>query len=190
MWDLKIWPAYHAVYSHPDSIKKKTYLDRCLCMVEIDGNKGLQVGCHDKYGKNWVSIDLHDKRPCIDYNIDICDSVAMSQFVNTFDVIQCNAVLEHVRQPFDAAINMIQALKPGGIIYVEVPFVQPYHPYSTYEAEHGLICDVDNNKTVGEHGGDYWRFTPQGVKELFKSLLMIEVFLCDEGGVVYVGEKI
>lgn len=193
MWDLKIWPAYHSVYTHPDNGKRQIHLDEMIRVVNIAGNRGLQIGvfsgASDKYGSNWTSIDMYDKRPCIDYHIDICDIKTMAQFINIFDVIQCNAVLEHVCRPFDAASNLIRALKPGGMMYAEVPFVQPYHPNMTYQPDQGLLCNVDVNKITGEHGGDYWRFTPQGVVELFKPLSVTDIFLCDQGGVTYVGKK-
>ena len=40
-----------------------------------------------------------------------------------------------------------------------------------------------------EHGGDYWRFTPQGIVLLFEKLKVVEVILANTGGIVYIGEK-
>ena len=48
---------------------------------------------------------------------------------NTFDVVFSFAVLEHVTDPFTCAQEMIRVLKPGGILYAQVPFLQPYHGY-------------------------------------------------------------
>ncbi|MBN8740556.1 MAG: hypothetical protein BGP24_21660 [Lysobacterales bacterium 69-70] len=39
------------------------------------------------------------------------------------------AVFEHVQQPFVCAENLYRAMKPGGEIYVETAFLQPYHAF-------------------------------------------------------------
>jgi SAM-dependent methyltransferase len=46
-----------------------------------------------------------------------------------FDHIVSNAVLEHVRNPMAAAQELYRVLKPGGSLYVAVPFLSPYHGY-------------------------------------------------------------
>ncbi len=48
---------------------------------------------------------------------------------NTFDAVLSLAVLEHVRNPFLCAQEIIRVLKPGGTLVVAVPFLQPYHGY-------------------------------------------------------------
>ena len=48
---------------------------------------------------------------------------------NSFDVVLSLAVLEHVKNPWIHAQEIIRVLKPGGIIYADVPFLQPYHGY-------------------------------------------------------------
>ncbi len=39
------------------------------------------------------------------------------------------AVVEHLRQPFQAADEIFAALKPGGYVYGDCNFVFPYHGY-------------------------------------------------------------
>lgn len=62
----------------------------------------------------------------------------------------CMDLLEHVSDPFIVTKNIINSLKPGALLFITVPFVWQIHG------------DVGYN--------DYWRFTPQGVKELFKDM--------------------
>jgi hypothetical protein len=174
---------------HPAGDAKRTeWHDRLQTIKSPD--KCLQIGVAPwagKYGDNWISIDLYDTRPCIDHNISICDKEAMAQFKDTFAFIQCNAILEHVVNPFDAAKNLSDALVVGGILYCEVPFVQPYHPYSEYKIADGLLPkDTHGNP----HGGDYWRFTPMAMIELFKELELVDIFQGGSGGIVYVGKRI
>jgi len=154
--------------------------------------KGLQVGVPSntdkKISDKWIAIDLYDKRPCIDYNMDLCD---LSFKDNMFDFILCNAVLEHVKDPFKCASEMYRVTKPGGEIWVEVPFVQAYHPTKDYDENiHGIIDnrEKDFNGDIN-HGGDYWRFTPQGIVELMKPFIMKDVLIAVCGGIAYYGVK-
>lgn len=65
-----------------------------------------------------------------------------------FNTIFCISVLEHIPDVFTAAKNMTRLLTPEGAIMLSVPFVFRYHGYP----------------------GDYWRFTPDGVRVLFPTL--------------------
>ncbi len=70
---------------------------------------------------------------------------------NSFDAVFSFAVLEHVRNPFECAKEIIRVLKPGGIIYVAVPFLQPFHGYPDH----------------------YYNMTSNGLKNLFAEKLQI-----------------
>ncbi len=48
---------------------------------------------------------------------------------NTFDAVFSFAVLEHVKEPFVCAAEIVRVLKPGGVLYCQVPFLQPFHGY-------------------------------------------------------------
>ncbi len=152
----------------------------------------LQVGvAHNvdhKHGKNWLAIDLYDKRTCIDYNMDLQNLKFPG---NMFNLIECNAVLEHIPNPFKAAAELYRVCKPGGHIYVEVPYVQYYHPFKNYnEEKHGIICELQEGLTADqEHGGHYFNFTPQGIVEIMKPFKMIELLLINEGGICFYGVK-
>lgn len=66
----------------------------------------------------------------------------------SFNHVDCVSVLEHVRNPFIAANNISECLLPGGSILLSVPFVWRQHGYPS----------------------DYWRFTPEAVRELFPDI--------------------
>ena len=51
---------------------------------------------------------------------------------NSFDAVFSYAVLEHVKQPFLAAKEISRVLKPGGILRVVVPFLQPLHGFPSH----------------------------------------------------------
>jgi SAM-dependent methyltransferase len=44
-----------------------------------------------------------------------------------FDVAICNAVLEHVRNPHEVVQELHRVIRPGGLLVLTVPFMQPEH---------------------------------------------------------------
>jgi SAM-dependent methyltransferase len=46
-----------------------------------------------------------------------------------FDAVLSLNVLEHVTDPFACAAELVRVLKPGGVLYCCVPFLQPEHGY-------------------------------------------------------------
>ncbi|MCX6641399.1 MAG: class I SAM-dependent methyltransferase [bacterium] len=51
---------------------------------------------------------------------------------NSFDGIICQSVLEHTKDSERVVAEAHRVLKPGGIIYAEVPFLQPVHMTSDF----------------------------------------------------------
>ena len=92
-----------------------------------------------KFGENWISVDRYDHSAVIDRHDDI-HSLDFPD--DHFNAVVCWSVLEHVPEPQLAIAEMRRVLKPGGVIWVQVPFLFPYHadPY------------------------DYWRVTPPGLR--------------------------
>jgi SAM-dependent methyltransferase len=62
----------------------------------------------------------------------------------SFDCVVCTGTLEHVRDPWQAVREIFRVLKPGGLVHIDVPFIQGYHADPT----------------------DYWRFTLDGLRLL------------------------
>lgn len=63
----------------------------------------------------------------------------------TFDAVLSLAVLEHVRDPFKCAAEILRVLKPGGEVIADVPLLQPVHGYPHH----------------------YYNMTMQGLRNLF-----------------------
>ncbi|WIM06119.1 MAG: class I SAM-dependent methyltransferase [Candidatus Nitricoxidivorans perseverans] len=107
----------------------------------------LQIGVKDefggKFGANWVSVDKYDTRPFIDFQQD----VQSLQFEDDrFGAIACIAVLEMVEDPQRAIQELYRVLKPGGEIWIQLPFNFPYMG--------------GTDKTLR----DYWRASPDGLR--------------------------
>lgn len=94
----------------------------------------------------------------IDTGADVdlfCDGHDLSFFDSTFDAVITTAVLEHVLYPERVAAEITRVLKPGGLLYSELPFMQQVH----------------------EGAYDFTRYTLSGHRRLFNQFREIEVGL-------------
>lgn len=73
-----------------------------------------------------------------------------------FDAVFSLAVLEHVKDPFQCAKEIVRVLKPGGELMCCVPFLQPLHGYPHH----------------------YYNMTCQGLENLFSDDLEIDKIDC------------
>jgi len=113
-------------------------------------------------GKNYQAAGYQPA----DLGVDTCDLDLDIQDVNlpdgSQDCVLCFEVLEHVREPFKAAAELIRILKPGGRLLLTVPFMTGYH----------------GKGESPDHAGypDFWRFTHQGLQAMFGELEQLSVF--------------
>lgn len=118
---------------------------------EIDSNNlvGLNIGSGvTNYSKQIINFDLQDFQ-----NVEVVGDLFKLPFKNcTFDYVLSIYVLEHVPNPQLAIEEMYRVLKPGGICYCLIPFIQGFHaaPY------------------------DYLRFTSKGVESYFHNFEIIK----------------
>lgn len=83
------------------------------------------AGCRSRDFENVVNLEIME--------YDSTDVRAVNEalpFANhTFNAVFSFATLEHVKDPFVAAREIVRVLKPGGILYSVVPLLAPYHGY-------------------------------------------------------------
>jgi ubiquinone/menaquinone biosynthesis C-methylase UbiE len=100
------------------------------------------------------------------------DCLALPFRDNCADLILSQAVLEHVTNPDLAMQEMFRVLRPGGILYVEIAFMQPVHmpPHHYFNVTpHGLIWmlrdwDVIEQGELGTFGMVIdWLFKEVGI---------------------------
>ena len=111
---------------------------------ELPNARLLIIGAGDTNytGKNIIYTDVAFGR-----NVTcICDSHSLPFADEYFDGVITVAVLEHVADPFVCAEEIRRVLKPRGLVYSSVPFLQPVH--------------------MGAH--DFTRFTYLGHRRLFR----------------------
>jgi len=117
-------------------------------------NRGNQNPWLAPYLKN-VEYKVLDKVP--DYHPDIVGDVHdLPLKSNSVDALICIALLEHVEEPQQAVKEMFRVLKPGGYLYIYVPFLYYYHPMPGYY-------------------GDFYRFTLDGLKYMTRDFSHVEL---------------
>lgn len=86
-------------------------------------------------------------------NIDVVADAENMPFQNEyFDLVVCQAVLEHTKDPKKIVNEIHRVLKKRGLLYCTVPFLQGYHP-DPY---------------------DYQRFTLNGIENLLENYEIIQ----------------
>ena len=90
----------------------------------------------------------------IDYeNVDIISDITNLPFCdNTVTSIMSVAVLEHVQNPTAVIQEIHRVLKPGGLVFSVIPFMQPFH--------------------ASPH--DYQRYTLSGIENLHRDFQVLE----------------
>jgi SAM-dependent methyltransferase len=114
-------------------------------VIEI-GSKdyGSTASFRDLYrGVDYVGADL-EAGTGVDVVVDLTHGLgALPE--GRFALVICCSVLEHTPRPWVMAENLIRLLRPGGVLYLSVPWVWRYHAYPD----------------------DYFRFSPRAVEALF-----------------------
>ena len=106
------------------------------------------AGQRSKYFPNVVNFEI-TKYPSTDV-LGVGERLPFQD--NTFDAVFSFAVLEHVKDPFRCASELIRVLKPGGDLYCQVPFLAPFHGYPDH----------------------YYNMTQRGLEQVFERDIDIE----------------
>jgi len=109
----------------------------------------LEIG--SKHGKNmmpWRTLYPHLVGLDIDAGegVDVVHDYETGPLPNTYELVLCCSVLEHMHRPWMAAPHIGAAVAPGGMLYVTVPWTWRQHDYPI----------------------DWWRMSVEGIKSLFE----------------------
>jgi SAM-dependent methyltransferase len=118
-------------------------------------------------GSEYVGLDMAEGKG-VDVIVDLCKGVGTLR-ENHFDLGICCSVLEHVEKPWLFAANLTRLIRPGGRLYMSVPWVWRYHAYPD----------------------DYFRFSHRGVISLFEEFAWSSVFYSStaSGEFIEIGDK-
>lgn len=121
----------------------RAHLERFLA-AHASNERALDIGAggsdYGRFFPNRVTIDSDpERKPDI-----VGDAHALPFPSASFALVLCTEVLEHLRDPRAAVLEMARVLAPGGRLLLTTRFVYPLH-------------DTPN---------DYWRFTKYGLADL------------------------
>jgi SAM-dependent methyltransferase len=104
------------------------------------GRWNLYIGGAGRNVDGYVNLDLFAIQ-----GVDVAADAARLPFpAGIFQRVECDAVLEHVRDPSQVMSEIRRVLAPGGFAHLVTPFCHPFHEYPK----------------------DFRRFTLDGLKEL------------------------
>ena len=133
-------------------VNQRLFLEKLLPhadgpVIEIGAKDyGSTVNFRDLYHGEYVGVDLEAGKG-VDVVADLTVGLGPLQ-EGHFALAICCSVLEHTPTPWVMAENLTRLLRPGGALYISVPWVWRYHAYPD----------------------DYFRFSPRAVQSLFPSL--------------------
>lgn len=127
------------------------------------GNRDIRPLVQGKLFNQDIPTGLHNA------NIDIFSPLHQIPVEpNFFDAIICNAVLEHVANPDEVMREFQRVCKPGGILYLCVPFIQPEHLDPT-DFQRYTIDGL--KRLVEQHGFEVVK--AEGVHSVYTSLAWV-----------------
>lgn len=137
------WVVRHIYSRHNHAPAVRAAVAEALVRLEPPSSRGLNLGAG--------GTRLHGRMLRLDIDPESQPEVFGSALTlpfqdNSFDVVVSQEVFEHLPDPWAALAEVSRTLKPGGRLYLQVPFV------------------------IGYHSGpaDYWRFTHEGLERLIE----------------------
>ncbi len=146
------------------SRRAKFLLNRILTEVNPDKDEHIVVNMGsgvEAFYKKLFKIFKGIVRIGIPHNGDVNiygDAMALPVKSGSVDLFISSSVIEHLPNPEKAVSELFRTLKPGGLVYAEIPFIGAYHmtPY------------------------DYQRYTISGIEALFNrhGFILVEKGIC------------
>jgi len=118
----------------------------------------IHMGVKEFFKQSTIKTLDIDPNSGADYILDLCENNEGTVKDDTFDLIVCTEVLEHVNDPFFVVNELRRMLKIGGVVAVSTPF----------------------NFRIHGPLPDNWRFTIHGLKVLFKDFEILSIESLDD----------
>ena len=127
--------------------------ERGMTVLHVAPERGLEAWMRGHRGLDYETADLH--RPGVDHLVDLQNT---SLPYDTYDIIICNHVLEHVADDRAALAEMHRLLRPGGTAVLSVPIdwslpTTREDPSVTDPSERERLFGASNHLRL--HGADF-----------------------------------
>jgi SAM-dependent methyltransferase len=148
---LKRWPWLRWLKPPAPTVNTGRLLQQVLNAYPPGKHTVLDLGCGGRRLAGTVRCDLVLEPPGIRG-----DAARLPFRSGTFDCVVATALLEHVVHPARVVREIHRVLRPNGVLYVEVPFLEGFH------------ADPD----------DYQRFTFRGLEVLLRRFDILDREVC------------
>ena len=144
-----------------DNVSDHVYNPTALRIIaEMAEKGGMVLDCGAGY-RTFTADNLVQVEIVAYSNVDVLAANQNLPFKDeSFDAVISMDVLEHVTDPFLAARELARVLKPGGVLYIDLPFLQQEHGYPHH----------------------YFNATRMGLRQLFDGLLNVEKHVVPNAG--------
>jgi ubiquinone/menaquinone biosynthesis C-methylase UbiE len=127
----------------------------------------------DSYNSNENSIGIHPANWEYSKTDIVCDIINIPEPEQSFDVILCSEVIEHIPNPVKALEEFKRLLKKSGILIITAPFCSLTHfaPYHFATGFNSFFYEHHLNKLGFEiieiqHNGNYFEYLAQEIRRL------------------------
>jgi 2-polyprenyl-3-methyl-5-hydroxy-6-metoxy-1,4-benzoquinol methylase len=148
----------------------------------LDVGSGLAVFVYEMARRGWVCTALDTDRRLTQHAEKVAPVATITgdffcaTDLGMYNLITFNKVLEHVTRPIDFLIKARQHLRPGGVLYIEVPdgiaaatvgygreefFIEHLHVFSEESLKHMISCAglaIESLHSIVEPSGKYTLF--------------------------------
>jgi ubiquinone/menaquinone biosynthesis C-methylase UbiE len=155
-----IYKMLGSVLSSETSKQSNSFIECGRILNSHKIQKVLDLGCGEGNSRgyfkslkpeiNWIGLDIESSpevnaRKRIDEDFISYDGIHIPLDNNSVDMIICNQVLEHVREPEELFKDVSRVVKPEGYFIGSVSYMEPFHSYSLRNfTPYGLKVIIEN----------------------------------------------